>query len=132
MATVWLLCGGSWIRLMQMTMTEMSDVAPWCRDEASGGYAVAPANARAKRQAYMTQCMVDTCARAQRLTRWKHAHDEIPSHCERKKRSFAHMSSFNILPPSPPRSMLGAVAHHDLHEKERFSRIGSTAEMSQH
>ena len=58
--------------------------------------------------------------------------DEIPSQCERTKSSFANMLSFTILPPSPPQSMLGTIAHQDLDEKERFFRIGSTAKMRQH
>ena len=53
-------------------------------------------------------------------TEWEHAHDEIPSQCERNKRSFANMSCFTILPPFPPQSMLGMIAHQDLDEKERF------------
>ena len=80
----------------------------------------------------MTLCMIDTRVRTQLLTEWEHAHDEIPSQCERKKRSFANMSCFTILPPFPPQSMLGMIAHQDLDEKERFFRIGSTAKMKQH
>ena len=72
------------------------------------------------KQIHMTLCMIDTRVRTQLLTEWEHAHDEIPSQCERNKRSFANMSCFTILPPFPPQSMLGMIAHQDLDEKERF------------
>ena len=49
-----------------------------------------------------------------------------------QKRSFANMWSVSITPPSPPNSMLGTLARHDLYEKERFFRIGPTAAMEQH
>ena len=101
-ATAWLLCCILWIRMKPMSMTERRT------------------HVRMHKRA------------TQLLTEWEHEHDEIPSQCERKKRSFANMSSFTILPPSPPQSMLGTIAHQDLDEKERFFRIGSTAKMKQH
>ena len=76
----------------------------------------------------------------ERVRRMSYAHDEIPSHCERQKRSFANMSSFAILPPSPPQSMLWTIASQDIDEKqqqkafrrsnycgERFLRLQRTA-----
>ena len=78
---------------------------------------------------------INTCAQPsfhRTCQRMSAAHDEIASHNERKKRTFANMSSVTILPPSPPQSMLGTIANQDLDEKERFFRIGSTAKMRQH
>ena len=119
-ATVWLLCCILWIRMKPMSMTErrthvrmhkralhkhlrtgifspnVSDaclvvqrIRFWCMSRIPRSLST------------MTLCMIDTRVRTQLLTEWEHAHDEIPSQCERTKRSFADMSCFTILPPFP-------------------------------